>query len=58
MCKTICGIIWVVLCYNEFAPPADVAIFQVAFLAEYDAVMKGCVAAKLYRFLKMREACI
>ena len=56
MCKTICGIIRIILCYNEFAPLADVAIFEVAFLTEYDAVMKGCIAAKLYRFLEMREA--
>jgi hypothetical protein len=56
MRKTICGIMRVVLCDNEFAPPADMAIFQVAFLAEYNAVMKRCITAKLCRFLKMGEA--
>ena len=53
--NTVSGIIRIVLCYNEFAPLADMAIFQVAFLAEYNAVMEGCIAAKLCRFLEMGE---
>jgi len=46
----------IVLSYYEFAPPTDVPVFEVAFLAEYYAIMKGCVTAKLGGFLEMWEA--
>ncbi len=58
MRQTICRIVGVVLCNNEFSPPADMAVFKVAFLAEYDAIVKRCVSPEFGRFLEMRKTCI
>jgi hypothetical protein len=58
MRKPVSRIIGVVLGDDELIPSADMAVEQVAFLAEHYAIAQRSVAAQLSGFLKVRVSAI